>query len=120
MRLLAPLDWRWFYGDSVFIADVWLWVILGLGVWLARRQRRPVVAGAALAFASAYVAAMLVSAQAARTVVSDAWRDVRGSAPRALMVGPAPLNEPLTTRQGRKSSPPRLSSGRRENRITAD
>ena len=91
VRLLAPLDWRWFYGDSVFIADVWLWVILGLGVWLARRQRRPVVAGAALAFASAYIAAMLVSAQAARTVVSDTWRDVRGTAPRALMVGPVPF-----------------------------
>ena len=91
VRLLAPLDWRWFYGDSVFIADVWLWVMLGLGVWLARRQRRPVVAGAALAFASAYIAAMLVSAQAARTVVGNTWRDVRGSVPRALMVGPAPF-----------------------------
>ena len=91
VRLLAPLDWRWFYGDAVFIADVWLWLMLGLGVWLARRQRRPVVAGAALAFASAYIALMLVSAQAARTVVSNTWRDVRGSAPLALMVGPAPF-----------------------------
>jgi len=91
VRLLAPLDWRWFYGDAVFIADVWLWLVLGIGVWLARRQHRPVVAGAALAFASAYIAVMLVSAQAARTVVGNAWRDVHDSAPLALMVGPAPF-----------------------------
>jgi inner membrane protein len=95
VRVLAPIEWRWFYGDALFIADVWLWLMLGLGVWLARRQRRPVVAAAALGFASAYIAAMLLSAQAARTVVSNAWRDVRGSAPRALMVGPAAFT-PLT------------------------
>jgi inner membrane protein len=91
VRLLAPLDWRWFYGDALFIADVWLWLMLGVGVWLARRQRRPAISGAALAFASCYIAIMLVSAQAARTVVNSTWRDVRGSAPRALMVGPVPF-----------------------------
>src|SRR5688572_26971536 len=36
VRLLAPFDWRWFYGDTLFIADVWLWLALGAGVWLAR------------------------------------------------------------------------------------
>jgi inner membrane protein len=91
VRLLAPLDWRWFYGDALFIADVWLWLMLGIGVWLARRQRRPAIAGASLAFASCYIAIMLISAQAARGVVSNTWRDVRGSAPRALMVGPVPF-----------------------------
>ena len=91
VRVLAPIDWRWFYGDALFIADVWLWLILGVGVWLARRQRRPSFAGAALVFGSCYIAAMLVSAQAARTVVSSIWRDVRGQAPRALMVGPMPF-----------------------------
>ena len=91
VRVLAPINWRWFYGDALFIADVWLWLILGVGVWLARRQRRPSFAGAALVFGSCYIVAMLVSAQAARTVVSDLWRDVRGQSPRALMVGPLPF-----------------------------
>jgi inner membrane protein len=91
VRLLAPLDWRWFYGDALFIADVWLWLMLGVGVWLARRQRRPSIAGAALVFASCYIGIMLVSAQVARTVVSNTWRDVRGSVPQALMVGPVPF-----------------------------
>ena len=31
---------------------------------------------------------MLVSAQAARGVVTDIWRQVRGTEPQALMVGP--------------------------------
>lgn len=95
VRLLAPLDWRWFYGDALFIADVWLWLALGVGVWLSRRQQRPGPARTALVFASCYIAAMLGSAQAARTVVSDTWRDVRGTVPRALMVGPLPFT-PLT------------------------
>jgi inner membrane protein len=91
VRLLAPVDWRWFYGDALFIADVWLWLALGVGIWLARRQRRPAPARAALAFSVCYIAAMLTSAQAARTVVSDTWREARGITPRALMVGPLPF-----------------------------
>src|SRR6185436_16430999 len=39
VRLLAPLDWRWFYGDAVFIVDPWLWLVLGAGVWAARRKK---------------------------------------------------------------------------------
>lgn len=91
VRLISPLDWRWFYGDALFIADVWMWLALGVGVWLTRRQRRPGPARAALVFVSCYIAAMLVSAQAARAVVADTWRETSGIAPRALMVGPAPL-----------------------------
>ena len=91
VRLLAPFDWRWFYGDTLFIADVWLWLVLGVGIWLSRRQHRPGPSRAGLIFASCYIALMLTSAQAARTVVSGVWRDVRGTAPRALMVGPLPF-----------------------------
>ena len=39
VRLLTPLDWRWFYGDALFIADIWLWLALGAR-HLARRRRR--------------------------------------------------------------------------------
>ena len=91
VRLLAPFDWRWFYGDAVFIVDIWLWLVLGAGIWLARRQRAPRPAQGALAFAACYVALMLVGAQTAREVVVDASRDVRGTTPRALMVGPMPV-----------------------------
>ena len=39
VRLLMPFDGRWFYGDALFIADPWLWLVLGGAVVLARRSR---------------------------------------------------------------------------------
>jgi inner membrane protein len=41
MRWLMPFDGSWSYGDSVYIMDPWLWLILGIG-WLA--PRRPSIA----------------------------------------------------------------------------
>jgi inner membrane protein len=40
VRLLMPLDGRWFYGDALFIIDPWLWLGLGLGIALARGRAR--------------------------------------------------------------------------------
>ncbi len=37
MRWLMPFDGTWTYGDSVYIMDPWLWLILGCG-WLAGRR----------------------------------------------------------------------------------
>jgi inner membrane protein len=91
VRLLAPVDWRWFYGDALFIIDIWLWVMVGAGVWLSRRMSRPAPARGALLFAACYIVAMLVAAGAARASVFEAWRSLRGTAPRAVMVGPLPV-----------------------------
>jgi inner membrane protein len=88
VRLLTPIDWRWFYGDAVFIIDPWLWLVLGAGVWLARRRRSPVSSRYALAIATIYIAAMLISADVARGVVDEAWVARHGTRPQALMVGP--------------------------------
>ena len=90
IRLLSPLSQRWFYGDAVFIVDVWLWLVLGAGVLLARRSR-PRMAAVALGVATVYIAGMLFSARAARRIVHDAWVARTGTAPRALMVGPVPV-----------------------------
>ncbi len=95
IRLLAPFDWRWFYGDAVFIIDPWLWLALGTGVLLARRRESPFPARGALVCAGCYIAAMLLSAAAARQVVATLWQAERGTEPRALMVGPVPVT-PLT------------------------
>lgn len=98
VRLLAPLDWRWFYGDAVFILDPWIWLALGGGVWLsARRSARgvPDVATPArvgLVVAAAYIAAMCVTARTARAHILDGWRSDRGRPPQALMVGPIPIS----------------------------
>ena len=41
IRLLEPFSSQWFYGDTLFIIDVWLWVLMGFAVWFSlRREKR--------------------------------------------------------------------------------
>ncbi len=40
IRLLAPFSHRWFYGDTLFIADPWIWTAIGASLWLSRRHGR--------------------------------------------------------------------------------
>jgi inner membrane protein len=92
VRLLTPFDWRWLYGDTLFIIDPWLWLAFGAGIWLSRQRRSPRPARIALTLAAVYIGAMLVSARVARGIVIEAWREAHGRAPAALMVGPVPVN----------------------------
>ena len=91
VRLLIPISHEWFYGDSVFIIDPWLWVFLGLGALFAGVRRRwPARVG--LTLATIYIGGMLMSARAARTIVEDRWIETFGAPPMKLMVGPVPFN----------------------------
>jgi inner membrane protein len=40
IRLLEPFTSQWFYGDTLFIIDIWVWAALGLGVWLSLKCER--------------------------------------------------------------------------------
>ncbi|NRD88438.1 metal-dependent hydrolase [Sphingopyxis sp. BSNA05] len=40
IRLLEPFSSQWFYGDSIFIIDIWIWVALIAGLWLSRRREK--------------------------------------------------------------------------------
>ena len=40
IRLLEPFSSRWFYGDTLFIIDVWLWALLIASVWVSRRREK--------------------------------------------------------------------------------
>jgi inner membrane protein len=40
VRLLEPFSSQWFYGDTLFIFDVWIIAALGLGIWLSLRRER--------------------------------------------------------------------------------
>ena len=41
IRLLEPFSSQWFYGDTLFIIDPWLWAIMGVSIWLSlRREKR--------------------------------------------------------------------------------
>jgi inner membrane protein len=92
VRLLMPFSNRWFYGDSVFIVDPWLWLALGLGIFLARRCARPRLAIVSLLVSTVYIAGMVASAQRAREHVLDLWTREHGGPPHALMVGPSFVN----------------------------
>jgi len=40
IRLLEPFSSQWFYGDTLFIIDVWLWALLIGTVWWSRRREK--------------------------------------------------------------------------------
>lgn len=41
VRLLEPFSSQWFYGDSIFIIDIWIWAALIISVWMSlRREKR--------------------------------------------------------------------------------
>ena len=40
IRLLEPFSSQWFYGDTLFIIDIWLWMMLAFGVWFSLRRER--------------------------------------------------------------------------------
>lgn len=78
IRLLEPFSSQWFYGDTLFIIDIWILLMLGAGIWLSlRRERMPSVnwsrpARVALLGVLGYVALNLgISARAASWVRSD-------------------------------------------------
>lgn len=88
VRLLMPFASRWFYGDSVFIIDPWLWLTLGAGVWFAVSRATVRPAQVALFVAAVYIGALVVSARVSRSIVAQQWRSQHGSEPQSLMVGP--------------------------------
>jgi inner membrane protein len=92
VRLMMPFSGRWFYGDAVFIVDVWIWLALGIGVWRSARGGDVRPARRALTLATVYVLAMVISARIGRGIVGEEWRAAQGTAPAALMVGPVFLN----------------------------
>jgi inner membrane protein len=104
MRWLMPFRGTWFYGDSVFIMDPWLWLILGCG-WLA--QRRPttpmIVAFVVVAALLAYVVGRrnptylaVVAVVAVIMLATLVWRAPRSFAAPALIVATLYIGARLT------------------------
>jgi len=45
VRVLMPFDGRWFYGDTLFIIDPWLWLLMAAAVVMADARARLSIAG---------------------------------------------------------------------------
>lgn len=97
IRLLMPFSGRWFYGNTLFIIDLWIWLMLGFGIWWSRRrQKREAVSGArtaqlALVVVTVYICLMALGSLATSRAVrmqllaADAMPDV-------VVASPIPLN----------------------------
>lgn len=71
IRFLEPFSHRWFYGDTLFIIDLVLWLSLGFGVWCSRRREKAGgnwtgPARAVIVFAIAYIGVNAIISQRAR------------------------------------------------------
>ena len=94
VRLLMPFSNRWFYGDTLFIVDPWLWGSLAVGIVLSRVRRRRGAAGPeaptrlAIAALTAYIAVMAVSSAVGRSIVD---RQAPGGQLGSTMVAPVPV-----------------------------
>jgi inner membrane protein len=95
VRLMMPFSDRWFYGDTLFVIDPWVWGALALGAIISSSRRRRDVARPdrpaqiALGAVAAYMSVMAVSSQVGRSIVER--QAVAGPAART-MVSPVPFN----------------------------
>jgi inner membrane protein len=96
IRLLEPFSSRWFYGDTMFIIDLWLWMLLiggyiwsrraekhGVGDW---RRRGKVI----LTVASAYIAGNGIITGLAEARTAD-WLRSTARSPELVVANPVPL-----------------------------
>lgn len=97
IRLLEPFSSQWFYGDTLFIIDIWLWAALIAGVWISiRRERkgsanwtRPAVAGS-LAICAYLLANGLITGRAER-LTTAAFEQNYGMIPSLVVANPVPI-----------------------------
>lgn len=97
IRLLEPLSSRWFYGDTLFIIDVWIWAALIAAVWLSlRRERRGArdwTRPAWIGFAAigGYIFANGLITGHAEKQATVALSDTRGNTPDLVVANPRPV-----------------------------
>ena len=94
VRLLEPFSHRWFYGDTLFIVDPWIWIMLILGLefsWRAERLGQNWTRPAAWSFTAvlAYIGAnAFISVDAVRAAEPLVQRL---TPPRMVVAGEVPL-----------------------------
>ena len=95
VRWLMPFDATWFYGDTLYIVDPWMWAVLAIALLFARLRRhngtlplftRPAVLGLLVAFT--YISAMAIGNSISRHIVESELSSAE--IPR-FMVAPHPV-----------------------------
>lgn len=96
IRLLEPFSHRWFYGDTLFIIDLWIWLTLGLSIWLSLRSERRGQAGwrrpawVGFAVVCVYIAANGLITNVAERTTTEALR-ATGKTEILAVASPPPL-----------------------------
>jgi inner membrane protein len=93
-RVLDPFSNRWFYADTLFIMDPWIWIALILGLelsWRAERRGRDWRWPAAWAFTAMLLYIGLNGAISARAVALTRPLVERVAEPRMIVAGEVPL-----------------------------
>jgi len=93
-RIAEPLNHRWYYGDTLFIMDPWIWLMLILGLemsWRAERLGRNWTRPAWWAFAAAFGYIALNFAISARAVAVTRPLVQRVAEPEMIEAGEVPL-----------------------------
>ena len=93
-RLLEPFSHRWFYGDTLFIIDPWIWITLILGLemsWRAERLGRNWARPAAWAFGAMLGYIALNAAISARAVAVTRPLVERVAKPQMIVAAEVPL-----------------------------
>ena len=97
VRLLEPFSSQWFYGDTLFIIDPWIWIALIAGVWLSlRRERRGARNWRVLAVVSfgaicAYILANGLITGRAEALATESVRRQHDSVPYLVVANPVPV-----------------------------
>jgi inner membrane protein len=98
IRLLEPFSAQWFYGDTLFIIDPWIWAALIAGIWASRRRERHSSAhigrpaAAAFLAVTAYVAANASISHAAVLATAAAIKQrVAAQNIEQIVANPVPL-----------------------------
>ena len=93
VQLLSPFSTRWFHTESLFIIDIWVWIVLSLAIWLSYRRERAgrdwqMPARVGLAAVVAYIGLNLVLTAQAQAQVRRALPPPHAD---AMFVGIEPL-----------------------------
>lgn len=95
IRLLEPFSSQWFYGDTLFIVDPWLWAILIASLWLSRRREK--AGGAWMRPAQVGIAAVLayIGVNAGSTWAAKNYYDFSPVSGSTVIASPLPLRGPF-------------------------